>query len=233
MGETVGKKHKIAREKIDRLKQYTLNESIELLKQYADKKFNESVDLAINLGVDPKKADQIVRGSVVLPHGLGKKVRVIVFAKGEKASEAEEAGAEVAGAEDLVKKISDGWLDFDKVIATPDLMGMVSKLGKILGPRGLMPNPKTGTVTFDVQQAVKEITAGKADYRTEKTGIVHVSIGKASFDTVKLEENAMVLINALIKAKPSSSKGKYLRKMSISSTMGVGISVDVASVTLR
>ena len=233
MGETVGKKHKIAREKIDRLKQYTLNESIELLKQYADKKFNESVDLAINLGVDPKKADQIVRGSVVLPHGLGKKVRVIVFAKGEKASEAEEAGAEVAGAEDLVKKISDGWLDFDKVIATPDLMGMVSKLGKVLGPRGLMPNPKTGTVTFDVQQAVKEITAGKADYRTEKTGIVHVSIGKASFDTVKLEENAMVLINALIKAKPSSSKGKYLRKMSISSTMGVGISVDVASVTLR
>ena len=233
MGETVGKKHKIAREKIDRLKQYTLNESIELLKQYADKKFNETVDLAINLGVDPKKADQIVRGSVVLPHGLGKKVRVIVFAKGEKVTEAEEAGAEVAGAEDLVKKISDGWLDFDKVIATPDLMGMVSKLGKILGPRGLMPNPKTGTVTFDVQQAVKEITAGKADYRTEKTGIVHVSIGKASFDTVKLEENAMVLINALIKAKPSSSKGKYLRKMPKSSTMGVGISVDVASVTLR
>ena len=233
MGETVGKKHKIAREKIDRLKQYTLNESIELLKQYADKKFNETVDLAINLGVDPKKADQIVRGSVVLPHGLGKKVRVIVFAKGEKVTEAEEAGAEVAGAEDLVKKISDGWLDFDKVIATPDLMGMVSKLGKILGPRGLMPNPKTGTVTFDVQQAVKEITAGKADYRTEKTGIVHVSIGKASFDTMKLEENAMVLINALIKAKPSSSKGKYLRKMSISSTMGVGISVNVASVTLR
>ena len=233
MGETVGKKHKIAREKIDRLKKYTLNESIELLKQYADKKFNETVDLAINLGVDPKKADQIVRGSVVLPHGLGKKVRVIVFAKGEKVTEAEEAGAEVAGAEDLVKKISDGWLDFDKVIATPDLMGMVSKLGKILGPRGLMPNPKTGTVTFDVQQAVKEITAGKADYRTEKTGIVHVSIGKASFDTVKLEENAMVLINALIKAKPSSSKGKYLRKMSISSTMGVGISVNVASVSLR
>ncbi len=233
MGETVGKKHEIARKKIDRLKKYTLNESIELLKQYADKKFNETVDLAINLGVDPKKADQIVRGSVVLPHGLGKKVRVIVFAKGEKVTEAEEAGAEVAGAEDLVKKISDGWLDFDKVIATPDLMGMVSKLGKILGPRGLMPNPKTGTVTFDVQQAVKEITAGKADYRTEKTGIVHVSIGKASFDTVKLEENAMVLINALIKAKPSSSKGKYLKKLSISSTMGVGIPVDVASVTLR
>ncbi len=233
MGETVGKKHKIAREKIDRSKTYPLNESIELLKQYADKKFNETVDLAINLGVDPKKADQIVRGSVVLPHGLGKKVRVIVFAKGEKATEAEEAGAEVVGTEDLVKKISDGWLDFDKVIATPDLMGMVSKLGKVLGPRGLMPNPKTGTVTFDVQQAVKEITAGKADYRTEKTGIVHVSIGKASFDTVQLEENAMVLIRALIKAKPSSSKGKYLRKMSISSTMGVGIPVDVASVTLR
>jgi large subunit ribosomal protein L1 len=233
MGETVGKKHEIARGKIDRLKKYTLNESIELLKQCADKKFNETVDLAINLGVDPKKADQIVRGSVVLPHGLGKKVRVIVFAKGEKASEAEEAGAEAVGSEDLVKKISDGWLDFDKVIATPDLMGMVSKLGKVLGPRGLMPNPKTGTVTFDVQQAVKEITAGKADYRTEKTGIVHVSIGKASFDTVKLEENAMALIKALIKAKPSSSKGKYLRKLSISSSMGVGIPVDVASVTLH
>lgn len=231
MGGTVGKKHEIARGKIDKSKKYTLNESIELLKQYADKKFNETVDLAINLGVDPKKSDQIVRGSVVLPHGLGKKVRVIVFAKGEKATEAEEAGAEVVGTEDLVKKISDGWLDFDKVIATPDLMGMVSKLGKVLGPRGLMPNPKTGTVTFDVQQAVKEITAGKADYRTEKTGIVHVSIGKASFDAVKLEENAMVLIKALMKAKPSSSKGKYLRKMSISSTMGVGIPVDVASVT--
>ena len=233
MGETVGKKHEIAREKIDKSKKYTLNESIELLKQYADKKFNETVDLAINLGVDPKKADQIVRGSVVLPHGLGKKVRVIVFAKGEKATEAEEAGAEVVGSEDLIKKISEGWLDFDKVVATPDLMGMVSKLGKILGPRGLMPNPKTGTVTFEVQKAVKDITAGKADYRTEKTGIVHVSIGKASFDTVKLEENAMVLIKALIKAKPSSSKGKYLKKLSISSTMGVGIPVDVASVTLR
>ena len=199
----MGKKHKIAREKIDRLKQYTLNESIELLKQYADKKFNESVDLAINLGVDPKKADQIVRGSVVLPHGLGKKVRVIVFAKGEKVTEAEEAGAEVAGAEDLVKKISDGWLDFDKVIATPDLMGMVSKLGKILGPRGLMPNPKTGTVTFDVQQAVKEITAGKADYRTEKTGIVHVSIGKASFDTMSInlarpDASSFIILSALI-----------------------------------
>jgi len=233
MGVTVGKKHESARQKIDRTKKYTLKESIELLKQYADKKFNETVDMAVNLGIDPKKSDQIIRGSVVLPHGLGKKVRVVVFAKGEKATEAENAGADFVGAEDLIKKISDGWLDFDKVIATPDLMGSVSKLGKILGPRGLMPNPKIGTVTFDVQQAVKDITAGKVDYKTEKTGIVHVSIGKASFDAVKLEENAKALINALIKAKPSSSKGKYIRKLSVSSTMGVGIPVDVASVTLR
>jgi large subunit ribosomal protein L1 len=230
MGETVSKKHENAKKKIDRTRKYTLEESLELLKQFADKKFNETVDLAINLGVDPKKADQIVRGSVVLPHGLGKKVRVVVFAKGEKATEAEEAGADFVGADDLIKKISDGWLDFDKVVATPDLMGTVSKLGKILGPRGLMPNPKTGTVTFEVQKAVKDITAGKVDYRTEKTGIVHVSIGKASFDAVKLEENARALIGALIKAKPTSSKGKYLKKLSISSTMGVGIPIDVASV---
>lgn len=229
----MGKKHRAAKAGVDKTKKYSLQESFELLKKFADRKFNETVDLAVNLGVDPKKADQMVRGSVVLPHGLGKKVRVIVFAKGEKATEAEEAGAEVVGTEDLVKRISAGWMDFDKVIATPDLMGMVSKLGKILGPRGLMPNPKTGTVTFDVGKAIKDISAGKVDYRTEKTGIVHVSIGKASFDTVKLEENARALINALIKAKPSSSKGKYLKKLSVSSTMGVGIPVDVASLSLR
>jgi large subunit ribosomal protein L1 len=222
----VGKKYDSAREKIDRTKLYSLKEATELVKQLADKKFDETVDMAVNLGVDPKKSDQIVRGSVALPHGLGKKVRVVVFAKGEKATEAEAAGADFVGAEDLVEKISGGWLDFDKVVATPDLMGMVSKLGKVLGPRGLMPNPKTGTVTFEVQKAVKDITAGKIDYRTEKTGIVHVSIGKSSFEAKKLEENARALISSLVKAKPSASKGKYIKKLSLSSTMGVGIPVS-------
>lgn len=227
----MGKKHENARKKVDRTKRYPLKESIELVKDLANKKFNETVDMAVNLGVDPKKSDQIVRGSVALPHGLGKKVRVIVFAKGEKAVEAEGAGADFVGAEDLVEKISGGWLEFDKVVATPDLMGIVSKLGKVLGPRGLMPNPKSGTVTFEVEKAVKDITAGRIDYRTEKTGIVHVSIGKVSFDAEKLEENARTFIDALIKAKPASSKGKYLKKLSVSSTMGAGIPVDVASVT--
>jgi large subunit ribosomal protein L1 len=222
----VGKKYDSAREKIDRKKLYSLKEATELVKQLADKKFDETVDMAVNLGVDPKKSDQIVRGSVALPHGLGKKVRVVVFAKGEKATEAETAGADFVGADDLVEKISGGWLDFDKVVATPDLMGMVSKLGKVLGPRGLMPNPKTGTVTFEVQKAVKDITAGKIDYRTEKTGIVHVSIGKASFEAKKLEENARAMLSSLIKAKPSASKGKYIKKLSLSSTMGVGIPVS-------
>jgi large subunit ribosomal protein L1 len=223
----VGKKYDSAREKIDRTRLYSLKEATELVKQLADKKFDETVDMAVNLGVDPKKSDQIVRGSVALPHGLGKKIRVVVFAKGEKATEAEAAGADFVGAEDLVEKISGGWLDFDKVVATPDLMGMVSKLGKVLGPRGLMPNPKTGTVTFEVQKAVKDITAGKIDYRTEKTGIVHISIGKASFEAKKLEENARALLSSLIKAKPSASKGKYIKKLSLSSTMGVGIPVSI------
>jgi large subunit ribosomal protein L1 len=189
------------------------------------------VDLAVNLGVDPRKSEQMVRGSVVLPHGLGKTVRVIVFAKGEKATEGKEAGAEFVGAEDLVEKIQGGWLEFDKVVATPDVMGLVGKLGKVLGPRGLMPNPKSGTVTFDVGKAVQDITAGKADYRTEKAGVVHVSIGKVSFDGEKLIDNAKTVIKALEKAKPSSSKGKYLKKISISSTMGAGIPVLVSSVS--
>lgn len=227
----MGKKHITAEEKVDRTKQYSLEEAIDLVKQLARTKFNETVDMAINLGVDPKKSDQIVRGSVVLPHGLGKKVRVIVFAKGEKVKEAEEAGADIIGAEDIIEKISKGWLDFDKVIATPDIMGMVSRLGKILGPRGLMPNPKSGTVTFEVGKAVKEITAGRVDYRTEKTGIVHVPIGKVSFDNEKLLENAKSVLRAVVKAKPSSSKGKYLKKLSVSSTMGVGVPVDVATVS--
>lgn len=226
----MSKKHDSAKEKIDRDKQYDIKEAIDLVRQCKYVKFDETVDLAINLGVDPRKSEQMVRGSVVLPNGLGKKVRVIVFAKGEKASEAEAAGADHVGAEDLVEKITAGWLDFDKVVATPDLMGMVGKLGKVLGPRGLMPNPKSGTVTFDVGKAIEDITAGKADYRTEKAGVVHVSIGKASFESDKLVENAKAVVKAIEKAKPSSSKGKYLKKVSISSTMGVGVPVVVSSV---
>lgn len=226
----MNKKHNSAKEKVDRTKQYDLKEAVDLVKQQAHTKFDETVDLAMNLGVDPKKSDQMLRGSVVLPHGLGKKVRVLVFAKGEKAVEAKNAGADFVGAEDMVEKINGGWLDFDKVVATPDIMGLVGKLGKVLGPRGLMPNPKSGTVTFDIGKAVKDITAGKADYKTEKAGIVHVSIGKVSFENDKLVENAKTVIRAIEKAKPASSKGKYLKKISISSTMGVGVPINVASV---
>jgi large subunit ribosomal protein L1 len=223
----MGKKYKAVREKVDTTKQYKLRDAIEIVKQSACARFDETVDLAVSLGIDPKKTDQVVRGTVVLPHGIGKKIRVVAFAKGEKAKEAAEAGADYVGAEDVVEKINGGWLEFDKAVATPDLMGMVSKLGKILGPRGLMPNPKTGTVTFDVGKAIKEIAAGKVDYKTEKAGIVHVPIGKVSFDSQKLLENAKAVLENIIKAKPSASKGKYLKKVSISSTMGVGISVEV------
>jgi len=226
----MSKKHISAKEKVDRTKQYEILEAISIVKDTAHTKFDETVDLAINLGVDPRKSEQMVRGSVVLPHGLGKEVRVLVFAKGEKASEAEAAGAAHVGADDLVEKIQGGWMDFDKVVATPDVMGLVGKLGKILGPRGMMPNPKSGTVTFDVGKAVQDISAGKADYRTEKAGVVHVSIGKVSFESDKLIENAKTVIKALEKAKPASSKGKYFKKISISSTMGVGIPLNVASV---
>lgn len=226
----MSKKHNIAKEKIDRTKQYDIKEAVDLVKKLVHTKFDETVDLAIRLGIDPKKSDQMVRGSVVLPHGLGKKVRVLVFAKGEKAMEAQSAGADFVGAEDLVEKIQGGWVDFDKVVATPDLMGLVGKLGKVLGPRGLMPNPKSGTVTFDVGKAVKDITAGKADYRAEKAGVVHVSIGKVSFEGDKLIDNAVTVIKSIEKAKPSTSKGKYLKKVSISSTMGVGVPVNVSSV---
>ena len=226
----MNKKHAAAEKKVDRTKLYSLKESVDLFKQLADKKFDETVDMAVNLGVDPKKSEQMVRGSVVLPHGLGKKVRVVVFAKGEKALEASKAGADHVGAEDLVEKITGGWMDFDKIVATPDLMGMVGKLGKILGPRGLMPNPKTGAVTFEVGKAIKDISAGRVDYKTDKTGIVHVSVGKVSFDSEKLVENAMAVIASIIKAKPTSSKGKYLKRISISSTMGVGIPINIANV---
>lgn len=225
----MGKKLNAVKEKIDLTKQYTLEEAIRILKESACAKFDETVDLAVNLGVDPRKSDQMVRSTVVLPHGIGKKVRVLVFAKGEKEKEALEAGADYVGAEDLVEKISKGWLDFDKSVATPDVMGIVGKLGKILGPRGLMPNPKLGTVTFDIAKTVKEIKAGKVEYKTEKAGIVHVPIGKVSFDTEKLVDNAKTIINSIIKAKPSTSKGKYLKKMYVSSTMGPGIPIDVAS----
>lgn len=224
----MGKKYTVAREKVDTTKQYKLKEAIEIVKQLNYAKFDESVDIAVNLGVDPKKSDQIVRGTVALPHGLGKKVRIVVFAKGEKAKEALEAGADHVGAEDIVEKINGGWLDFDKVVATPDLMGMLGKLGRILGPRGLMPNPKLGTVTFDVGKAVKDIAAGKVDYKTEKAGIVHVPIGKVSFDSHKLIENTKAVVNSILKAKPSASKGKYIKKLSVSSTMGAGITVDVS-----
>jgi large subunit ribosomal protein L1 len=226
----MSKKHTIAKEKIDRTKQYDLKEAVDLVKQLVHTKFDETVDLAVRLGIDPKKSDQMVRGSVVLPHGLGKKIRVLVFAKGEKAMDAKNAGADFVGAEDLVEKIQGGWVDFDKVVATPDLMGLVGKLGKVLGPRGLMPNPKSGTVTFEVAKAVKDITAGKADYRAEKAGVVHVSIGKVSFESDKLLDNAITVIKSIEKAKPSTSKGKYLKKVSISSTMGVGVPVNVSSV---
>jgi len=222
-----------ASEKVEEGKEYPLEEAIQKVKELAYAKFDETIDLAFNLGVDPRKSDQMVRGTVVLPHGTGKQLRVLVFAKGEKELEAKQAGADYVGADDLVDKISKGWLDFDKVVATPDIMGVVGKLGKILGPRGLMPNPKLGTVTFDVAKAVKEIKAGKVEYKTEKAGVVHVPIGKVSFDAQKLLENAKAIIDSVTKAKPSTSKGKYLKGISVSSTMGPGMKIDVATVSTK
>jgi large subunit ribosomal protein L1 len=227
----MGKKYIESKSKFDSSKPYGLEEALRIVKDVAYARFDETVDLAVRLGVDPKHADQMVRGTVVLPHGTGKPVRVIVFAKGEKEKEARDAGADYVGAEDLVEKINGGWLDFDKAVATPDMMGLVGKLGKILGPRGLMPNPKIGTVTFDIARAIKEIKAGKVEYRVEKAGIVHVPVGKVSFDLRKLYENAYAVLESIIKAKPASSKGKYLRKIAVSSTIGPGISVDVAQVS--
>ncbi|MBI4537193.1 MAG: 50S ribosomal protein L1 [candidate division NC10 bacterium] len=204
----------------------TLAQAIELAKANATAKFNESIDLAIRLGVDPKHADQMVRGTVVLPHGTGRQVRVLVFAKGEKEREAREAGADYAGAEDLVERIQGGWVDFDRAIATPDVMGLVGRLGKILGPRGLMPNPKTGTVTFEIARAVREFKGGKIEFRVEKAGIVHVPFGKAAFSAEQLSENATAVLEAILRAKPVSSKGRYLQGVTVSSTMGPGIRVD-------
>jgi large subunit ribosomal protein L1 len=222
----IAKKQKTAREKVDRTKKYTLDEACVLVKQAAPAKFDETVDLAVRLGVNPRHADQMVRGAVVLPHGTGQSLKVLVFAKGEKAKEAEAAGADHVGAEDLVAKVQEGFMDFDRVIATPDMMGQVGKLGRILGPRGLMPNPKVGTVTFDVKTAVSEAKAGKVEYRVEKAGIVHARIGKVSFNEKALYTNADALIQALVRAKPATAKGIYLRSITLSSTMGPGVSID-------
>jgi large subunit ribosomal protein L1 len=221
-----GKKYSEARDKVNRNQRYALEEGIKLLLETAYAKFDEGVDLAIRLGVDPKKADQMVRGTVVLPNGTGRKVRVLVFAKGQKEKEASDAGADIVGGEDLIERISKGWLDFDKAIATPDIMGLVSKLGKILGPRGLMPNPKVGTVTFDLEKAVKEIKAGKVEFKVEKAGIVHVPVGKVSFGFDRLLENIRTLLEVIHRAKPPTSKGVYLRSIALSTTMGPGIKID-------
>jgi large subunit ribosomal protein L1 len=215
---------------IDRTKTYSVDEAMEIVKQAPAAKFDESVDLSLRLGVDPKHADQMVRGAIVLPHGIGKTVRVAVFAKGEKEREAREAGADVVGAEDLVEKIQGGFMDFDSTIATPDLMGQVGRLGKVLGPRGLMPNPKMGTVTFDVARAVREVKAGKVEFRVDKAGNVHVQVGRKSFPQESLVANAMALLEAIIKAKPAASKGVYLRSLTLSTTMGPGIPVDAQRV---
>ncbi|MEW6409262.1 MAG: 50S ribosomal protein L1 [Nitrospirota bacterium] len=226
----MGKKYIESKSKFDSTKLYSLEEALRLVKDIANAKFDETVDMAVRLGVDPKHADQMVRGTVVLPHGTGKSVKVIVFAKGEKEKEARDAGADYVGAEDLAEKITQGWLDFDTAVATPDVMGMVGKLGKILGPRGLMPNPKVGTVTFDVGKAVKEIKAGKIEYRVEKAGVVHVPVGKVSFELKKLYENTVAVLGSIMKAKPPTSKGRYLKGISVSSTMGPGIPVDALQV---
>ncbi len=226
---TRGKKYSEARKRVDRTKLYDLETAVKLVKDTAHAKFDESVDMAIRLGVNPKHADQMVRGTVALPHGVGKSVRVLVFAKGEKEKEAKEAGADFIGAEDLAEKISGGWTDFDKAIATPDMMGTVGKLGKILGPRGLMPNPKVGTVTFDVARAVRELQAGRVEFKVDKTGIVHTTVGKASFDAEKLRGNVLALMDVIIRAKPASSKGTYLKSIAISTTMGPGIKLDANS----
>lgn len=226
-----GKTYRAAAEKIDREKLYSLQEAITLVRETKRAKFDETVEVALRLGVDPRKAEQNVRGTVVLPHGTGKTVRVAVFAKGDKAREAEVAGADVVGAEELAKRITDeGWLEFDKAIATPDMMGVVGRLGKVLGPRGLMPNPKVGTVTMDVGKAVEELKGGKVEFRVDKAGNVHVPVGKSSFSEQQLVDNAMSLLSSVVRAKPSSSKGTYLLRVAVSSTMGPGVRIDPVSV---
>jgi len=222
-----GKNYQEAMKLIDRTKLYDTIDAIELVQQTAKAKFDETIELSVRLGVDPRHADQQVRGAVVLPHGTGKTRRVLVIAKGEKQKEAEDAGADFVGGDEMVAKIqTEGWLDFDVVVATPDMMGVVGRIGRVLGPKGLMPNPKSGTVTFDVAKAVNEIKAGKVEYRVDKASIVHVPIGKASFGTEKLKENFLALVEALIKAKPAAAKGKYLKTVTVASTMGPGVKIN-------
>src|SRR4051794_7367354 len=229
----VSKNRAKVEEIVDRSRKYTVEEACSLVKKAKFAKFDETVDLAVRLGVNPKHADQMVRGAIVLPHGTGQTVRVLVFAKGEKEREAREAGADFAGSDDMVAKVSEGFMDFDRVIATPDMMGAVGKLGRVLGPRGLMPNPKVGTVTFDVTNAVKEAKAGKVEYRVDKAGVVHCRIGRKSFDSGKLSENAMALIGELLAKKPSTAKGIYLRSITLSTTMGLGFRIDPTTVVAK
>ncbi len=229
MARKVGKNTEKARKHVE-ARPYRLGEAAEVLKKAHFAKFDETVELVVNLGVDPKHSDQMVRGTVVLPHGLGKSKRVLVIAGGEKVREAQEAGADFVGGEDMVQKIQEGWTDFEAVIATPDMMKSAGRLGKVLGPRGLMPNPKTGTVTFEVARAVKEIKAGKVEFRVDKTGIIHSPIGKINFDAPKLAENAQALLAAILKAKPAAAKGKYVKRITLTSTMGPGILIDPAEV---
>lgn len=229
----LGRRREEAIKKVDRLKRYALDEACGLVGQATYARFDESVDVAVRLGVNPKHADQMVRGALVLPHGTGKSKRVLVFAKGDKAAEAEAAGADEVGAEDLVAKVQEGHLDFDTVIATPDMMGQVGRLGRVLGPRGLMPNPKVGTVTMDVSTAVQEAKAGKVEFRVERAGVIHVPVGKRSFEADKLADNIRALVSALVKAKPASAKGTYLRGISVSATMGPGIKIDPTTVNVE
>jgi large subunit ribosomal protein L1 len=226
-----GKNYNAAAERIED-RPYELGEAVQLVKESAKAKFDETMEIALRLGVDPRHADQMVRGTLVLPHGTGRTLRVLVFAQGEKVKEAEEAGADYVGAEDLAKRIEGGWVDFDAVVSTPDMMKVAGKLGRVLGPRGLMPNPKTGTVTFDVAEAVAEIKAGKIEFRVEKSGIIHAPFGKASFTADQLLENAQALIGAVLRAKPAASKGKYVKSAVISSTMGPGIRLDDSAVSV-
>ncbi|MBM7634681.1 50S ribosomal protein L1 [Geomicrobium sediminis] len=231
MAKKHGKKYADAKKQVDVNKEYNASEAIELVKKIAPANFDETVEVAVRLGVDPRKADQQIRGAVVLPNGTGKTQRVLVFAKGEKAKEAEEAGADFVGEEELVNKIQQGWMDFDVVVATPDMMAQVGKLGRVLGPKGLMPNPKTGTVTMDVTQAVNEIKAGKVEYRVEKAGNVHVPIGKVSFTEEQLLENFKTIVDILAKAKPSAAKGTYMKNIAVSSSMGPGVKVSTAGIS--
>jgi large subunit ribosomal protein L1 len=224
-----GKKYRAAAEKVDSQRRYPLREAVDLAKEIAFAKFDETVELTMVLGVDPRKADQMVRGTVVLPHGLGKTKRVLVIASSDKLQEAKEAGADEIGGEDVIDRIKGGWLDFDAVIATPDMMRLVGQLGKVLGPRGLMPNPKTGTVTFDVSRAVQETKAGKVEYRVDKTGVIHCGVGKVSFEADLLVENTQTLIDAVVKAKPSAAKGKYIKSVVLGTTMGPGIKLETTA----